>query len=305
MQEIKRVAIQGAGAMGAVYASKFFASADFSTTLVARGERYERLKRDGLTVNETHIPVTVTHPDEVDSPADLILVALKQYHLPEAIHDLDRFVGPQTTIISVMNGLDSEDYLGSVFGMDKLLYCVAVGIDALREGSGVVYTKVGKLYFGEAVNNGSSPRVVRTQEAFERAGIPSEVPTDMMRTLWWKFMINVGVNQASAVLRAPYAVFQTQPDARFVMQTLMREVSALAEAAGIDLGEKDVQGWDGVLNTLSPTGKTSMLQDVEAGRKTEVEIFAGKVVALGEQYSVATPANRLFLHMLRTLEGQA
>lgn len=302
MQQIRRVAILGAGAMGASFASRFFDSADFSTALIARGHRHERLERDGLVVNGKSYAIPVVHPDEAKTPADLIIVALKHHHLPNAVSDLRNLVGDQTTIISVMNGLDSEEFIGSVYGMEKVLYAISVGIDALREGNHVTYSTPGKLYFGEATNVRSSQRVRRVQDALDRARIPAETPPDMIRMLWWKFMINVGANQASAVMRAPYGILRSSPEARAVMEALMREVVALAEAAGVDLGSQDIDNWYTFLNTLSPQGKTSMLQDIEARRKTEVELFGGKVVELGSSYAIPTPVNETVLRIIQVLE---
>jgi 2-dehydropantoate 2-reductase len=302
VKEIKNVAVLGAGAVGAFYASKFFEGPELSTVLVAREPRYDRLKAQGLVINGKHYSIPVVHPDEVTPPADLIIVALKNHTLPEAVHDLKNLVGDQTTIISVMNGLDSEEYLGSVYGIDKMLYAIAVAIDALREGNSVTYTNPGKVFFGEADNSHLSERVRRVQTAFERAGVVTETPTDMIRMLWWKFMVNVGINQASAAMRAPYGVFQSSPDAQALMETLMREVLVLAQRVGVSLGEQDLEEWNAVLKTLSPNGKTSMLQDIEAGRKTEVEIFAGKVVQLGQSYSIPTPANQIMLSIVHVLE---
>jgi 2-dehydropantoate 2-reductase len=305
MQEIEKVAILGAGAMGAYFASTFHDSAGFSTTLVARGQRSDRLKSDGLVVNGKRYLISVTHPDEATSPADLIIVALKHHHLPEAVPDLQNLVGKETTILSVMNGLDSEEYIGSVYGMDKMLYTISVGIDALRQGNQITYTRPGKHYFGEATNTHLSQRVLRVQVAFERAGIAYETPTDMMRMLWWKFMVNVGMNQASAVMRAPYGAFQSSPEAQAVMEALMREVLALAETIGVNLAEQDIDEWYSFLTTLSPQGKTSMLQDIEAGRKTEVEIFGGKVVELGKAHGIPTPVNETVLRIIQVLERDA
>jgi len=302
MKEIKNVAIFGAGAMGAFYASKFVDASAFSTVLVARNQRYELLKAQGLTINGKHYSIPVVHPDDANQPADLIIVALKNHNLPEAVHDLKNQVGGHTTLISVMNGLDSEEYLGSVYGMDKVLYAIAVGIDAVRQGNSVTYTNPGKIYFGEGDNAVTSPRVLEVRKAFERAGIASEIPTDMIRMLWWKFMINVGINQASAVMRVPYGVFQSSPDAQALMEMLMREVLVLAQHVGVDLGEEDLTQWMTVLQTLSPQGKTSMLQDIEAGRKTEVETFAGKVVDLGKNHGIPTPANEVLLSIIHVLE---
>jgi len=299
------IAILGAGAMGSAYAARFAEAPDCKTVLVARGERHERLAREGIVVNDVAYRLPVVHPEEVTDPADLILVALKHHHLPGAVGDLRVLVGPETTILSVMNGLDSEETLGAVYGMDKVLYTVAVGIDAVREGNRVTHTKPGTLYFGEATNDPPSERVRRVGALLDRAGIAHETPPDMIRTLWWKFMINVGVNQASAVMRAPYGTFQTSPEAQALMEALMREVIALAEAEGVDLSEGDIRAWYGFMNALSPEGKTSMLQDVEAGRKTEVEMFAGKVIELGAKHGIPTPVNETLLRIIHVLEEQA
>ena len=168
--EDQRHSCIGAGAIGAFYASKFFDASQFSTVLVAREARYDRLKAEGLVINGKHYSIPVVHPDETTPPADLIIVALKNHALPEAVHDLKNLVGDRTTLISMMNGLDSEEYIGSIYGMNKVLYAIAVAIDALREGNSVTYTNPGKVYFGEADNSHPSQRVLSVQEAFERAG---------------------------------------------------------------------------------------------------------------------------------------
>lgn len=303
MKEIKNVAVLGAGAMGAAYAARFFNAVQFSIVLVAKGPRGDRLTKEGFVVNGKRYLIPVVHPDGASQPYDLIIVALKSYNLAEAAPYLKNLIGSETTIISVMNGLDSEKYLGSLYGMDKLLYAVAVGIDAVREGNLVTYTNPGKIIFGQADNSEPNEQVLRLQEALQKAGIDNDVPPDMIRILWWKFMINVGVNQASAVMRAPYGVFQTSQDAQSLMSELMREVVVLAQHTGVDLKEQDIDDWNAVLKTLSPKGKTSMLQDIEAGRRTEVEIFAGKVVGLGKRLRILTPVNRTLLNILHVLEN--
>ena len=302
MQEIQRVAVLGAGAMGAYFTTQFLGVDEIDTVVVAKGERAARLVEHGLVVNGKAYSISVQSPDALNEPADLIIVAVKNYHLPAAAPDLQNLVGEHTVILSVMNGLDSEEYLGSIYGMDRLLYAVSVAIDAVREGNQVRYSKPGKHYFGEAENTQISPRVQRVQVAFDSAGIAYETPVDMIRMLWWKFMVNVGMNQASAVMRIPYGVFQIAPDARALMEALMLEVVRVAEPAGVDLREGDIQDWYTALKTLAPQGKTSMLQDIEAGRKTEVETFAGKVVTLGEKYGIPTPANEVVLWIIRMLE---
>jgi 2-dehydropantoate 2-reductase len=182
------------------------------------------------------------------------------------------------------------------------LYCIAVGIDPLRDGNIVNYTTLGHLDFGEADNTNPSARVTRIRQMLDRAGIPSNTPPDMLRMMWWKFMVNVGINQASGVLRAPYGVFQTDPHAQAIMEAAMREVIAVAQAANVNLVADDITRWYDVLKTLHPQGKTSLLQDVEAGKATEVDIFAGKMVELGQVYGIPTPVNTLLLHALKVIE---
>ena len=142
----------------------------------------------------------------------------------------------------------------------------------------------------------------RVQRAFDRAGIAHETPEDMIRIMWWKFMINVGMNQSSAVMRANYGVFRESMDARALMKALMQEVIDVAKAAGVNLQEKDIDDWEKFLISLSSEGKTSMFQDIEAGRKTEVEIFGGKMVNMGKKYSIPTPVNETMLRIIRVLE---
>jgi len=299
---IENIAILGAGALGGFYASKFYEMDKNNVCLVASGKRYDRLKEKGIFVNDIHYPLKVVKPEDASPPSGLIIVALKHHHLPEAIGDIQNRVGPGTIILSVMNGVESEAYIGSLYGMDKVLYCVALGIDALREENRIIFTKQGKLLFGEADNRIVAENVKRVQTLFDRAGLAYEIPEDMIRVLWWKFMINVGINQSSAILRAPFKVFQTSRDACAIMESAMREVMTIAEHLNIQLTEKGIENWHAILSGISPDGKTSMLQDIEAGRKTEVEMFAGKVVELGEKYGIPTPVNQILLRVIKVME---
>jgi 2-dehydropantoate 2-reductase len=214
------------------------------------------------------------------------------------------YVGPRTLVLSLLNGITSEDELSAAFGREKVPYAMIIGIDALRDGSSVSFSSSGKITFGDARNLPGSPseRVSRIASFLGRTGLRYEVPEDMIRSLWYKFMINVGVNQASAVLRADYRAFQELPEAREVMESAMREVVAVSKALGTGLVDSDISAWYGTLRTLSPDSKTSMLQDVEARRKTEVEAFAGKIVELGLKTGVPTPVNRLLFDIIRTIE---
>lgn len=306
LNKIETIAVFGAGAMGAAYAGLFTDNSDIGVYFVARGERFDRLHGATINVNGKNYTIPVVHPDRVDRPFDLVLVALKHHHLTETVlKDINALTGPDTLILSVMNGLESERLLGRACGREKIVPAIAVGIDAVHENHCFTYANPGKIIFGNdpaLPNAADTDRLERIKTALDMGGIPNEVSPDILRTMWWKFMINVGVNQASAVLGAPYRVFQNLPEARALMVALMQEVVALARHRGINLQSSDIDQWLEVLNTLSPDGKTSMLQDMEAERKTEVEIFAGAVENLGKADAIPTPVNSTFLNLIRVKE---
>jgi 2-dehydropantoate 2-reductase len=301
---IETISVIGAGGLGAAYAGILYEMDRRCVSFVAGGDRAERLRREGVIVNGTRYLIPVLLPEDLSEPSDLIIVAVKYHQLNDAIGDMKNRVGAETTIISVMNGIESEERISAAYGMEKVLYAVVMGIDALRAGNRVKYTTQGKLFFGVARNTFPTERVARVQVLFDRAGIKYETPPDMIRILWWKFMVNVGINQASAVLRAPFSVFQTSQEARDLMESAMREVIMLSEKAGVNLSEEDIEKFSSVLHSLSPQGKTSMLQDIEAGRKTEVEMFAAKVIELGTRLHVPTPINKRLFDEIKKMEAE-
>lgn len=291
-QAIESVAVVGAGAMGAMYAAHFV-DGGLRTSLVASGERARRLRADGLLVNGAPLPAGVLDPGaDPPKPVDLVLVAVKHHDLPAAMADVAPFVGTETTLVSVLNGLDSEEVLAERFGPQGVLLCIALGMAAGREGREVTYLSPGQLTLGTAPGLADPSRVHRVAEALDRAGLSWETPQDMRHEMWWKFMVNTCINQASAVLRRPYADFTVEGPARSLMLALRDEVIAVSGPEGVPLGEADCERWEQVLAGLPGEGRTSMLQDVLAGRPTEVALFADRVVELGRRHGVPTPHNQ-------------
>lgn len=297
--------IIGAGALGVMYAGAIARSGS-SVAFVADPERTRRLRARPITLNDEVVDVAI---DEWGTRRyERIIVAVKHHHIPELSRHLPTIVGPDTTIISVMNGIDSEQQLAEALGDSedpRVLYAMAAGMDAVRDGSAVRYASLGTIFFGEKHNVEArpSPRVAALQRFFDLVGITWKTPADMERALWNKFMLNVGINQWSAVLRARYGVFHSCENARMLMRRAMSEVLQIARRRKIDLSERDIDDWFGIVNTLSAEGKTSMLQDIDAGRKTEVEMFAGRVVEIGAELGVPTPVNEILLEAIHTLEN--
>ena len=302
MKTIKKVYLSGLGAIGSAYASKLLELDPECIKVVADRARIERYTQSGIIVNDKLCSFSYIAPEEDAAPADLIMIAVKQHHLEQSINDITKFVGEDTIILPLLNGIVSEEVVGRVYGSDKILHSFVVGTDAVREGTKVIYSKIGKIVFGDKEGSAASQKVAAVKELFDRANVPYSIPEDIIREQWWKFLMNVGLNQTSAILKAPYGVFQSVKECCDIMVMASREVVAIAQKAGINLTEEDITQYMKILDTLSPAGKTSMLQDVEAGRKTEVEIFAGTVMELGRKYAVDTSVNDILFKMIRTLE---
>lgn len=302
MEQIRNVYLIGLGAIGGAYGSRIMENCPESLQILADADRAERYGKSGVTVNGRLIPFRYITPEQVNEKADLILIAVKQHHLKQTIDNIRCLVGPDTIILSLLNGISSEEILGEEFGMYKMLHSFCVGTDAVRIGTDIQFSKIGQIVFGDGENARSSSKVSAVREYFDRAGIPYEIPADIMREMWWKFMLNVGVNQVSAVLRAPYGELIREDHARELMFEASREVVKIARKARIQLSEEDIQKYAAIIASLSPEGKPSMLQDVEAGRKTEVEIFSGTVIELGQKYGVPTPVNDMLFRLLKAIE---
>lgn len=301
MKPIKSVALIGLGAIGAAYGGRLHDHLGESLRVIANEERIERYKKSGIDVEGRIHHFHYITPDTETEPADFILIAVKNAELQQAIHDMKHHVGPDTIILPLLNGISSEEEIQDVYSENPILHGMCVAIDAVRKGNQVRFSSIGKICFGG--KDGLFPEQVEAvKQLFEDTDIPYEIPDNIWQTIWWKFMFNVGINQTSAVLRAPYRVFQQIPSAHEWMESAMYEVVALAEKVDVQLTEDDVLAFRPILAKLAPEGKTSMLQDIEAGRKTEAEYFAGKVCALGKKYGVPTPINDQLYNMIPILE---
>ena len=297
-----RVVVCGAGAVGGLYASMLHALDPTCVRILADGERADRLRAQGIVVNGQRFDVRLLSPRQSGPPADLVLIAVKQHHLAAAVEALRPVVGPETIFLSLLNGISSEAVLGAAFGDANVLPAFVLGTDAVRTGQQITYGQTGKIVFGARSNDPADPRVVAVSALFKRAGIPHLIPADILREQHWKFMLNVGANQVSAVLRAPYGAFGAVPEVQALARAAALEAVLVARAEGVLLEPSDVEQIFPVLARLSPGGKTSMLQDVEAGRKTEVELFSGTVLALAQKHGLQAPVNALLNQQIVALE---
>ena len=185
-----------------------------------------------------------------------------------------------------------------------MLYSYYIGHTSTRVGRNVAHDGVYKTVFGEKYNNEYSNNVLTVKNFFDKTGINYEIPVDMEYARWWKFLVNVGYNQASAVLNASYGDFQKSEQANKLAIKLMNEAVEIARACGVKNTDRLIPEVLEVVSTMVPETKTSMLQDVEAGRKTEVDIFAGYISELGKKYGIKTIYNDMFLEIIKAIDDK-
>jgi len=302
MDSIQSTVVVGAGAIGASIAARLV-DAGHRVSVSARGARAVRYQQEGFVVNGRQYVLPVVD-DRDAAPVDLVIVAVKNYGLDAAIAEMRPFVGADTIILSLLNGVDAVPKLRGEFGSDAVPYAMIIGIDAHRVKNEIHYSAKGQIFCGyeAALAPKNAEKLDRLERFFSQSDIVFRVPDDIVREIWFKFMINVSINQWSAVLGAPYRVFQTSPHAVALLENTMKEVIALSHRVGVCLSDADVARAMAVLKTLRPDGKTSMLQDVEAHRRTEVEAFAGAMVRLAAASGVDVPINALLYEAILAIE---
>lgn len=305
MKSIEKVSLIGLGALGSANLAKISESVAMENLrVVASGERAERYRKNGVCVNGKTYLFPIFEPQDIVEPADLLIFAVKNHHLPKAIEEAANHVGENTMIISFLNGISSEKEISNAFGAEKVLYSYVMRTDATRIGDSTNYANLGFVPFGEVQNipGQYTERVLALEEFFKKTGIKYNIPENMIRELWLKFMLNVGANQVTAILRCAYGAIRESKAVRGLLTEAMREAVAVAKAEKIDLDESDITKCIEILSSLTPTGKTSMLQDVEARRKTEVEAFGGTVCSLAKKHGIAVPINEAMVKFITALE---
>ena len=304
MMQIHSVALIGLGAMGAYFAPRLYEEFGENFRVIAGGDRKKRLEEKGITINGTCRFFPVVDPKKCGEPADLVIIAVKGYGLDQAIEDIRNQVGENTVILSVLNGVDSEQRVIEAYGEEHVLYSYMRVSVVMKDGCTSYDPALGNIHFGEKLNEEGAytDRVLAVKEVFERCGITYFIDPDMIKGIWFKFMCNVGENLTCALLGIPFGVFRTSDHANAIRRKAMEEVVLIAQKLEVDLGKEDMDRQESTLMALPFQNKPSTLQDLEAGKRTEIDMFAGTVIAYGRRLGIATPVNEMFYHAIHVLE---
>lgn len=306
---IQKITLIGLGAMGSFFAPRLQACYGENFRVLANGKRKQRLESEGIWINGEQCFYSIIDSENKE-PSDLIIIATKDTGLEQALEDIRNQVSENTIIMAVLNGVESEEKVAAVYGWKHVIYSLMRVSVVMKDYHANYDPQGGKVHFGDKEGQGSgesfvpSPRIAEVVAVFERAGIPYQVEEDVLFSMWWKFMANVGENLTCALLGLPFGAFRYSEDANWIRHAAMKEVAAIANAKGIMLGEKEMESQDYVMTHVEPHNKPSTLQDIENHRKTEIEMFSGMVCRLGQEMGISTPINEMLYHSIRALEDK-
>ncbi len=301
VNEIKTVGLIGLGAVGALYA-KGLLDSGADLRVIVDEDRKARYSCAGVYVNGERVDYPYVTPQDAE-PVDLLMIVTKEGGLLSAMETASGFVGPDTLILSLLNGVTSEGIVAERFGAENVLYSVAQGMDAVKEGNRLTYVHPGRIVLGEREAGEISPRVQMAADFLNSHGVVCTPVDDMVRRQWCKLMLNVGVNQACMVFECDYDGVQQPGKARETMIGAMREAQKMAALESYIISEAEFDEWVALVDSFSPDGKPSMRQDGEAHRKSEVELFAGTMIRLGAKHGVELPINEWLYQRVKDMES--
>jgi 2-dehydropantoate 2-reductase len=282
--------VMGAGAVGG-YFGGLLARAGVQTTFVARGAHLEAMRGDGLRVKspqgDFHVPARAVADPREAGAADLVLFCVKSHHTEEAARALAPALGGAAAVLTLQNGVENEAALGAVVGEGRVLPGVAY-VSAAVEGPGVIrHMAEGSVAFGEA--DGSVSHRARAIEAlFRRAGVKVILSENIWGVKWAKLAWNAAFNTLNALVGGTFDRIGTDEALLGVGECAMREIAAVAAAAGVRFPEQAVARGLAWARQALPI-KTSTLQDLEAGKRLELDALTGAVVRKAATLGVPAP----------------
>lgn len=298
--KIKSVAILGAGAVGSYVIWGLSKREDIRLGVIAEGERKERLERNGCLINGKIYRPEVWTPQEANG-VDFLVVSLKYGALAGAVDSIKAAVGENTTIMSLMNGVDSEEIISEKVNDSHILYSL-IKVASHKEGNGYCFdpeTTIG-IIFGELSEPYDSERVEAVKELFSDTGLHFRATEYIREEMWSKYRLNICNNLPQAILGAGVGCYSDSVHMKAISDGLRQEVEAVAAAKGIDMSKVNLSSTRG--SAVPPTARYSTLQDIDAGRHTEIDMFSGALVRMGKELGVPTPYNEYTYHMIKALE---
>lgn len=302
-----RIVVIGAGAIGSLYGGWLLAGGG-DVSFVARGDRHDRLQRDGLVIEGpggrlVFSDLRVARDTADPAPADVLIFAVKLYDLEAAARAAAGALVPGGLVVGLQNGVDVADRLGALF--DPAAVMVGPVYSAATLGAdGVVRHAGGRndIMLGN-VSGRIHPHAHALIDLWSSAGVNASVSDDISSTLWTKFLV-VATNAALTCLsRQPAGIVYHDPLLLELAERSIAEIAALAAAEGVRLAPDAQDEALATLRGFAPDVVASMRQDLEAGRRLELEGISGTIVRLGRKHGLATPIHDVAYACLKPFAG--
>ena len=297
-----KIAVMGSGGVGGYFGARL-AAAGSDVTFIARGAHLAAIESRGLQIRsplgDVHIhPAAACDDPSGVGPVDIVLFATKLYDRQIAGELCKPFIGTDTAVISLLNGVDSEDQLGRILGPQHVVGGVA-RISAEIAEPGVIrhHSNFASIEFGE-FDGRRSDRLQAFLGAAEEARIDAQLCDDINAAIWRKFIMLASFSAITTLTRLAAGPIRDNPESWKLMQAAADETGAVARARGVRLAENAVDNIVGVIRMLPRTMKSSMLMDLERGNRLELEWLSGEVCRAGSKTGVDTPVHRVVLAAL-------
>lgn len=299
---MRRVAIIGLGAIGGYFFWGLQTKKDVELVVIADGERAEKLKKVGIIINGERYPVNVKSAEEAASegPTDLILVAVKYGALRSVLPDIKLLISEKTVILSLLNGIDSEDIIAEVIDEKHILHSL-MKISSRRLDQNVNFDPVltEGVYFGDKNSMVPNEKTGIVEEILNGSDVKYTYVPDILREQWEKFVTNCGGNLPQAVLGVGVGAYADSEHVNFISESLWNEAKMIAEAKGIRIPEYP---FNQKKRNAPDATRWSTLQDLDAGRHTEIDMFSGAVMRLGKELGIPVPYSTYTYHAIKALE---
>ena len=293
-----KIALLGAGAVGGYFIWGFenCSLPDRELMVIADGERLKRLSSDGVKVNGR-----VYHPS-VKSPAeagiqDLVIVSVKGNALLDAVKLLPPLVGDDTVILSMLNGGDSEEVIAETVGSEHVLHSIIMIASRRAHGEIVIDMSYNTtVYYGAVDVPDAAKKLHVVSDAFSGTKMNVVPSNDIMFDIWTKYAKNICNNLPQAIIGVPAALYTRSEHGLFIAQKLWTEVRTLAKLRGIDLPE------EAGIYECAESSRYSTLQDIDAGRRTEVDSLCGYLIKMAREKGIEVPYIEYTYHAIKAIE---
>jgi 2-dehydropantoate 2-reductase len=302
-----KTAILGAGAMGSVFASYLAESKDEVILIDVAKPVVDSISSQGLIIrdkagNEKTFRIAATAEPANVGGVDLLIVFVKCYHTEAAVRSALPLLRENSIVLSLQNGWGNASRIGNLVGPEKVLVGVSYhSATALGPGH-VLHGGQGPTYLGE-LDGSVSERAEKVASFLASGGIEVQTSSEVVKDIWSKLALNVATLPSSVLARLTADRLLSSPEMQELMQNLLQEVIAVANAQDIRLNFDE--RWNAIvrlLKQLAPNTKGSMFQDIEQRRPTEIDVINGAIVEAGQSLKISTPYNRAVVSLIKALE---